>query len=110
MKKIGVLIFSLLIFSACADEDPEVFTNSSKPLFTTLSGIVQYTGDQSYDGCGWIIRGEGDVGLSGAKLPEAYKKEGISVEVTFKDLGVTSCGLNPHGLVEIEILKIVKNS
>jgi len=112
MKRLFAPILTVFVLLGCGKEKlaVEEFSPSSKPESVLVVGTVYFWGEPAVDGCGWVIAIGNDYNLSGAKLPESLKQDSLKVEVKYKDLGTTNCGMNPNGLIDIEILQIKKNS
>jgi hypothetical protein len=88
--------------------------NSSRILVD--NALIINEGDPAADGCGWVVRVNGDSTYSPVNLATAYKVDSLKVHITYQKLSQKFlCGdfvgpsLVSPGITEIQINAISKN-
>ncbi len=79
MKTILLLASSWLIFSGFAIKNEQAFTG----INTTKQATVQYAGDPSTDGFGWVLMLADKEVVLPDYLPDSYCHDGLTVFVEF---------------------------
>jgi hypothetical protein len=89
-------------------------SSSAKILVNNATMVNEV--DPAADGCGWVVRIDGDSTYSPVNLATAYKVDSLKVHVTYQKLSAKySCGdfVGPNlvspGITEIQINAISRN-